>query len=132
MKILFVCKANTGRSQMAEAFYNHIHPNCAKSAGTMVDIPGEKLSSRKKGINTLAVMKEIGFDISDNVRTEVTRKMLDDFDKVIVMAEPYTLPHYLINNPKVDYWNVENPVFMSIDDTRKIRDEIIKKVKSLK
>ena len=116
---------------MAEAFYNRVHPGCAKSAGTVVDIPGEKLSSRHKGANALVVMKEIGIDISDKTRREVTRKMLDDFDKVIVMAEPYTLPHYLINNPKVDYWSIENPVYMDIEDTRKIRDQILKKIKTI-
>ena len=36
MKVLFVCLANVGRSQMAEAFFNRLSRHQAGSAGSRV------------------------------------------------------------------------------------------------
>ena len=37
MKVLFVCNANMGRSQVAEALFNQLSGEPAKSAGTRAD-----------------------------------------------------------------------------------------------
>ena len=70
IKVLFVCVHNSARSQMAEAFLNHMAGDrfVAQSAGME---PGE--------LNPLAVevMREIGIDISRNE----TKGVLDFFKK---------------------------------------------------
>ena len=76
-------------------------------------------------------MDELGIDISKNTRQLVTPKLVEQYDKVINMAEPDTVPDFLINNSKVEVWDIEDPAYMDIDDTRKIRDQILEKVKDL-
>ena len=83
MKVLFVCRANIGRSQTAAGLYNMIHPSQATSAGTKVEPIGQKLSDRPGAANAIIAMKEIGLDMSGNTTTQVTEKMLDNYDKVI-------------------------------------------------
>ncbi len=56
--VLFVCVENSGRSQMAEAFYNHYARGTSRalSAGTR---PGQAVNPIVAG-----VMQEAGLDIS--------------------------------------------------------------------
>ena len=116
---------------MAEALFNNLHPNDADSAGTIVDIPGQPIKERERAANAITVMKEIGLDISNNTRTQLTHEMLNKYDRIIVMAEPDTLPDYLVSSPKVEYWDIKDPAKMNMSDTRRIRDLISNKVKSL-
>lgn len=124
MKVLFVCRSNVGRSQMAMEFYNQLHPHGAASAGTKVDIPGQPLIERGFETEVLVVMREIGIDMSDNTRTQLTSAMLDKFDKVIVIAEPEAIPGWLSSNKKVEIWDIEDASGKTTDQARKIRDTI--------
>lgn len=124
MKILFVCRGNVGRSQMAAEFYNKLYPGDAESAGTIVDLPGQKLKDRRKLVEVVVVMKEYGIDMSENQRTQLTSAMLDKYDKIIVMAEPETIPDYLHGNSRVEIWNVEDAKDKPLDKARIIRDQI--------
>lgn len=58
-KVLFVCIHNSARSQMAEAWLNHLCPDfaIAESAG---------LEPGKLNVLAIEVMKESGIDISNN------------------------------------------------------------------
>lgn len=67
--ILFLCVANSSRSQMAHALAKHMAP-----AGTWIDSAG----SEPTQVNPFAIaaMKEIGIDLSSHVS-----KSTDDVDK---------------------------------------------------
>ena len=123
-KVLFVCRGNVGRSQAAEALYNHIYPNQASSAGTAVDIPGQKLRDRPGARNVVKSMKKIGIDIANRELTQLTEEMLNDFDEVVVMAEPDTIPNYLKENPKFVFWDVDDMKGKDLEETIKLRDQI--------
>ena len=79
MKVLFVCVANVGRSQMAEAFFNRISAHEATSAGSQVgdkegqnlrDRAGEPQASSTPG-NMLQIMQdEEGLNLYDNLRAQ--------------------------------------------------------------
>lgn len=136
MKILFICMANVGRSQMAMTFYNQMtNTNDADSAGTEVTAPGETLQQRtirRNGkIFVVEVMKEEGLDMSDNVQTQVTIQMLDRYDMIINMAGIDHTPEWLSNHPKHIVWNVEDPGGKSRRATVIARDIIKAKVKEL-
>ncbi|MDB5183787.1 MAG: protein tyrosine phosphatase [Candidatus Saccharibacteria bacterium] len=130
-KILFVCRGNVGRSQAASALYNSLHPSGSDSAGTNPIHPELTVGEISKSKNIVTVLKELGLDISNNARQLVTPELVESYDKVINMAEPETVPAFLINNPKVEVWDIEDPAYMDVDDTRKIRDQIFAKVKDL-
>lgn len=128
MKILFVCRANVGRSQAAKAFYNLKHPGMADSAGTLVDIPGQQLRQRPGAFNIISVMSEYGVDMSKYTRQQTDKAMLKSYDKVIVMAEPETIPEWLLSNDKTVLWDVSDPKGQSLERTREIVEDIRAKV----
>lgn len=77
------------------------------------------------------VMKELGIDMSENSRIQLTEEMLSDYDKVVVLAEPESIPNYLESDPKVGIWDVEDIRGKSVEEAREIRDEIKHKVNEL-
>jgi len=124
-RVLFVCVENAGRSQMAEAFANHYGKGklVASSAGTM-------LSDRINPI-VVEVMKERGFDISENKPKLLTTKMVEEADQIITMgcSVEKICPAPLLKN--VIDWKLEDPKGKPIEKVREIRDEIEKKVVEL-
>ncbi|MDB5167520.1 MAG: Protein-tyrosine-phosphatase [Candidatus Saccharibacteria bacterium] len=133
MKILFVCRANVGRSQMAAAFYNKFTgTHDADSAGTKVDVPGETLLerfNRNEQTYTLGIMEHDGIDISNSKRTQLTQDMLDHYDTIINMSELENTPDWLSTNPKYIYWEVTDPGARSREATIIAKDIIKEKVK---
>jgi protein-tyrosine-phosphatase len=128
-KVLFVCRGNIGRSQVAEELYNQMHPGHGASAGTIVEPPNQRLSDRPGAVNAIIVMKEKGIDMSSNTSTQLTEEMLNDFDRVIVMSEPENIPDWLRNNPKFEYWEVEDMKDQDLTKSRELRDQIEKLIK---
>lgn len=112
-------------------FYNQLVPGQGASAGTIVDKPGESLKDRFGAIGIITVMKEHGLDMSNNTRTQVTQVMLADYDKVVFMAEPETIPEWLAKNPKTVIWTVEDAKDQSLEKTREIALQIRSKVEAL-
>jgi protein-tyrosine-phosphatase len=118
-KVLFICRANAGRSQSAMTFYNAKYPGMAESAGTQVDIPGQKLADRRRADIVVAVMAEKGFDMSQYVRRQLTPEMLDNYSQIICLAQPEAIPEYLRNYPGVD-----DTLDQPIETVRRICGEI--------
>ena len=78
--VLFVCVGNSGRSQMAEAFFNQAAGGKARamSAGTK---PASAVDPR-----TVEVMREVGIDISAARPKALTTEMLEQADRVVTMG----------------------------------------------
>lgn len=131
--ILFVCKSNFGRSQMAEAIFNKISENYkSTSAGTEKGrVTGHKLKDFPEHSNLFICMDEIGINLRNNVAKLLTPKMIKDASKIIVMAEKETWPDYLKKSDKVIVWDIEDPCGKSLHKFIKIRNQIEKKVKEL-
>lgn len=131
MKILFICRANVGRSQAAAALYNEIYPNDAESAGTLVSNPSIALRDREKASTIINVLLESGLDISNNHPRQVNESLVENFDKLIVMAEPENIPGWLKDNPKTIVWTIQDPKDQDVDTTRKIVNIIKTKINEL-
>ncbi len=124
--VVFVCVHNSGRSQMAEAFFNQIAQGnaIAISAGTQ---PTDK-------VNPVVVeaMQESGIDISGNKPKMLTMEMVEKADKMITMgcgADAGGLcPASFI---ETEDWALEDPKGKSLEQVRIIRDEIKKRVEKL-
>lgn len=127
MKILFVCEGNHGRSQMAEAIFNKFcqGKHTSISSGTTV-VTKEKNREGQKiyDPNIITIIKELGIDISENTRNQVTIEMLKDADKVVVMAEPETFPDFLKLNEKTIFWDVPDPFQQSLEFARDVRNRL--------
>lgn len=138
MKILFVCRGNVGRSQIAEALFNNLSKNHkAISVGTKVfdkegnSKDGEKLQDREGAKHIVAVMDEIDLDVRLAERNQITENAVNNSDIVIVMAEKETLPEYLLTSDKVRYWDIGDPKNQTLEEVRMTRDTINNLVKEL-
>ena len=123
---LFVCVHNSGRSQMAAAYVNHLAGGKARgiSAGTQ---PGDV-------VNPVVVeaMKEEGIDISGNKPQALTMELIDQADRMITMgcgadAEGVCPASYI----EMEDWQLDDPHGKPIEGVRKIRDEVKKRVMNL-
>jgi arsenate reductase (thioredoxin) len=123
--VLFVCIENSGRSQMAEAFFKKHGPKgyLATSAGTMPT--GE--------INPLAVevMRELGIDISKQKSKILTDDMIRNADVRVNMGcmDKESCPTLFIHN--LLEWGIEDPKGKPIEKVREIRDDIEQRVRRL-
>jgi len=123
--ILFVCVENSGRSQMAEGFFNKSPPEGyrAVSAGT------KPVSQINPVVND--VMREVGIDISNQKSKEITEDMMRNSFKTVNMGcmDKESCPTIFL--PNVIDWNLEDPKGKSIQRIREIRDEVEQRVKEL-
>jgi protein-tyrosine-phosphatase len=117
-KILFVCVENAGRSQMAEAFFRKYMPKGfeAISAGT-------KPSTQVNPI-VLQAMKEIGIDIENQTPKHISQQIISESDKAINMGcmDKESCPALFMKD--ILDWQIPDPKGKSIDEVRKIRDQI--------
>lgn len=131
MNILFVCRANVGRSQAAMELYRQKGGE-ADSAGTRVDTPGATLAERPGAFNIVQIMNEdYGIDMTHNVRTQISEENTAGYDKIIVMAERDTVPDWLFRDKRTIFWSVDDPKGQNIPVTRRIVQEIKQKVEGL-
>ncbi len=123
-RVLFVCVHNSGRSQMAEALFNRYATGKARafSAGTM--------SAQSVNPVVIEVMNEIGIDIANKAPKALTIDMLEDADRVITMGcvTEDMCPATLV--PAED-WGLDDPEGRSLEEVRRIREQVAAKVKAL-
>ena len=108
MKVLFVCRYNAVRSQIAEAIFNSISKrNRAYSAGVNVRSAGTEGMPVPE--ETAALMK--GYDLSKAKRKQLTSEMAESMDRIIVLIpkeEQNILPDYIKNSTETIYWPMEH------------------------
>jgi protein-tyrosine-phosphatase len=128
MKILFICKGNVGRSQIAEALFAKFSDNKAEvvSAGIKIGGPEQPIGELLPQIQeVLDVMKEEGIDISSMIRKQLTENMVMDSDRIVAIIEDgEVLPDYLEKSDKLVRWNVPDPKGEDIVFTRQVKNQI--------
>jgi arsenate reductase len=130
IRVLFVCVHNSARSQMAEAFLNHL-------GGDRFEVESAGLEPTEINPLVIEVMREIGIDISMNQ----TKRVFDLYKQnrlykyVVPVCDEAaercpTFPSFAT----VLRWSFENPANFTgsyeerLVKTRSVRDQIRKKV----
>ncbi len=113
---------------MAEAFFNE-YSKTHKAESAAVVKPQEKMHKL-----VVRAMKERGIDISKNISKKVTKKMINESDRIILMNPD--LENLIKINKKVEIWNIPDVIATEDDEYIypkfiKIRDMIERKVKEL-
>ncbi len=108
MKILFMCVANSARSQLAEGLACQIFPDA--------DIQSAGSHPTKLNSYAVQVMKEIGIDISTHYSKSVedlSSNFLADLDYVITLCAEEICP-VLISKAKKLHWPFPDPASKQI------------------
>jgi len=124
LKVIFACVHNAGRSQMAAAFFNQLaDPSKARaiSAGTE---PGERVHPE-----VLAVMQEIGIDLSHARPQKLTEELASDAQLLITMGCGDKCPY--VPGLRRDDWPLRDPKGLAAQEVRAIRDEVKSHVQGL-
>jgi protein-tyrosine-phosphatase len=138
MKVLFICYANVGRSQVAQVYFNKLSQHDSDSAGIAVNelIAKGKLSSSKlKDVPTQRsveyIRREFGVGISERERQQLTPAMIDNADLVIVIAEKERWPVYLKEGGKVAFWDIPDAVGQPDDFAYDVYRQVQRRVERL-
>lgn len=123
-RVLILCTGNSARSQMAEGLLKHI-----SEGGYDVESAGTKPSLVRP--EAIAVLKEIGIDISTNRSKSVEEFAGREFDFVITVCDNASenCPYFpaqtkLIHHNFADPAAVEGDEETRLQAFRKVRDEI--------
>jgi protein-tyrosine-phosphatase len=120
--VLFVCKHNAGRSQMAQAFFERHAPHDirAESAGSS---PGQQVWPE-----VVAAMAEVDFDLSNRRPKKLLREMQLHADWAVTMGCGDACPYVPTT---VEAWDIPDPAGRPLDEVREIRDVIEERVREL-
>ncbi|MDY6898700.1 MAG: arsenate reductase, glutathione/glutaredoxin type [Cyanobacteriota bacterium] len=121
-KIMFVCKKNSRRSQMAEAF--------ARTLGEgKIGVTSSGLESSFVDPKTIEIMSEIGIDISNQKSKPLSDFNPDDYDAVISLCGcGVNLPPEWVTRDIFEDWQLEDPEGKDIETFRRIREEVKERV----
>lgn len=126
-RILFVCVHNAGRSQMAHAFAEKYGIE-SSSAGTM---PASRINP-----TVVEAMKEKGLNISSQIPKMLTTEMINEATLVVTMgcsvAEVCPKPMLAQMQKKLVDWDLPDPKDQPLEKVREIRDEIERRILTLK
>lgn len=128
--ILFLCVANSARSQMAEGIAREILPPsvAVRSAG-----------SRPTGVRleAAAVLREIGIDISGHRAKSVTEIDAGEIDTVITLCAEEVCPVYFGSVERI-HWPLSDPAAARGTEEerlaafRKTRDELRRRIEAFR
>ena len=117
MNVIFVCHANIGRSQVAEALFNLRSSHEASSAGVGVDqhmrennVVSMVLKDGAASPHSIPYMLERGVDVSENQRTQLTPEMVSGADLVVAILETSQKVDYFATAHNVEFWDMVDPV----------------------
>jgi arsenate reductase len=121
--VLFLCVHNAGRSQMALGWFSHLAGDkaVAWSGGSE---PGHEVNP-----TAIAVMAEVGIDITDEFPKPWTDEIVQAADVVITMGCGDACP--LFPGTRYEDWDLDDPAGQDIEAVRRIRDEIGHRVEVL-
>ena len=123
-KVIFACVHNAGRSQMAAAFYNQLADRAKTEAVSAGTEPGLRVHPE-----VLAVMQEVGIDLSKAQPQKLTQELANDAALLITMGCGDKCPY--VPGLRRDDWPLKDPKGLPMEQVRLIRDDIKERVQAL-
>ena len=124
-KVMFVCKRNSSRSQMAEGF-------ARKLGFGKIGVISSGLEASRVHPVAVKVMSEIGIDISNQTSDPLSDFTAEDYDAVISMCGCGTnLPSERLSQEIFEDWQLDDPDGQPIEKFYRVRDEIKERVAKL-
>jgi arsenate reductase (thioredoxin) len=124
-RVMFVCKKNSRRSQMAEGF--------ARTLGEgKIAVSSSGLEASQVDPTTVEVMSEIGIDISNQTSKPLSDFNPADYDAVISLCGcGVNLPESWVLREVFEDWQLDDPEGESIETFQRVRDEVKERVAKL-
>jgi arsenate reductase len=127
VKILFLCVANSARSQMAEGLARHMF-------GDRVEVASAGSVPARVNPHAIDAMREIGVDISGHTSKSVDAVDAGSFDLIVTLCADEVCP-VVPGKVKRLHWPLPDPAAAPPDQIaatfREVRDEIARRLRSL-
>jgi arsenate reductase len=124
-QIMFVCKKNSCRSQMAEGFARHL-------GNGNVGVTSAGLEASQVHPTAVRVMQEVGIDISQQTSDSLENFQPQNYDAVVSLCGcGVNLPQEWVVREIFQDWQLEDPDGQPIETFRQVRDEIRQRVEAL-
>ncbi|ACK71731.1 arsenate reductase, glutathione/glutaredoxin type [Gloeothece citriformis PCC 7424] len=124
-KVMFVCKRNSCRSQMAEGF--------AKTLGQgKIGVTSSGLEASQVNSTAIKVMEDIGIDIREQTSKPLSDFNAQDYDAVISLCGcGVNLPQDWVLQEVFEDWQLDDPDGQPLETFYRVRDEIKERVEKL-
>ncbi|WP_013325225.1 arsenate reductase, glutathione/glutaredoxin type [Gloeothece verrucosa] len=124
-RVMFVCKRNSCRSQMAEGF--------AKILGQgQIAVTSSGLESSQVHPTAIKVMQDIGINLNDQTSKPLSNFQAQDYDVVISLCGcGVNLPQDWVLREVFEDWQLEDPDGQPLETFYRVRDEIKERVAKL-
>ena len=124
-RVMFACKKNSCRSQMAEGFARQLGEG-------KIDVTSAGLEASRVHPTAIKVMSEIGIDISDQTSKPLSKFEPENYDAVISLCGcGVNLPEEWVVRELFQDWQLDDPDGQSLETFRRVRDEIKERVEEL-
>ena len=124
-RVMFVCKKNSCRSQMAEGFARHLGEG-------KISVTSSGLEASEVNSTAVEVMSEIGIDISSQTSKALSDFQPEDYDIVISLCGcGVNLPEAWVLREVFQDWQLDDPADQPIETFHRVRDEIKEQVETL-
>jgi len=123
-RVMFVCKKNSARSQMAEGFAKHL------GAGK-IEVTSSGLEASQVRPEAIATMKDAGIDISSQTSKALSDFSPEDFDVVISLCGcGVNLPPAWVTREVFEDWQLDDPAEQP-EIFPRVREEVRERVSRL-
>lgn len=127
-RVMFVCKKNSARSQMAEGFARHLGVG-------KIEVTSSGLEASQIRPEAIATMKDVGIDITSQTSKALNEFKPEDFDVVISLCGcGVNLPPAWLTREVFQDWQLDDPaeqpeIFPRVRD--EVRDRVTKLIDSV-
>ena len=123
-RVIFACRHNAGRSQMAGAFFNQLADPARATALSAGTTPAQSVHPE-----VAAVMHEVGIDLTAVEPKLLTSELGAGTRLLVTMGCGEECPY--IPGAEIQDWALEDPKGKPVERVREIRDEIRRRVAAL-